>query len=98
MSNNELTNLNKIQLNNLDSSPEIWLKGKYRNEIDGLRSLAVISATIHNFWESLLPCGYLGVDMFAVVSGFCFVLLLFLRPLLFSLFLPDQAPWLASVG
>ena len=70
MSNNELTNLNKIQLNNLDSSPEIWLKGKYRNEIDGLRSLAVISATIHNFWESLLPCGYLGVDMFAVVSGY----------------------------
>lgn len=45
-------------------------KGKYRHEIDGLRALAVTAATINNLWEDILPCGYLGVDMFAVVSGY----------------------------
>ena len=45
-------------------------KGEFRREIDGLRSIAVLAATIHNLWEPLLPCGYLGVDMFAVISGY----------------------------
>ena len=63
-------NKTKTKTNQIVKSADIWLKGKYRNEIDGLRTLAVMSATIHNFWESFLPCGYLGVDMFAVVSGY----------------------------
>jgi len=46
------------------------MKGEYRPEIDGLRAVAVLAATFNNFWEEIIPCGYLGVDMFAVISGY----------------------------
>ncbi|MGO9487184.1 MAG: acyltransferase family protein [Rhodomicrobium sp.] len=42
----------------------------YRPEIDGLRALAVIAVIINHFDKSILPSGYLGVDIFFVVSGF----------------------------
>ena len=43
---------------------------KYRPEIDGLRAIAVISVVINHFNKSILPNGYLGVDIFFVISGF----------------------------
>lgn len=42
----------------------------YRSEIDGLRALAVISVAIYHFFPLALPSGYLGVDIFFVISGF----------------------------
>lgn len=42
----------------------------YRSEIDGLRALAVIAVIINHFNGSLLPSGYLGVDIFFVISGY----------------------------
>jgi peptidoglycan/LPS O-acetylase OafA/YrhL len=45
-------------------------KNNYRHELDGLRALAVISVIINHFDKSLLPSGYLGVDIFFVLSGF----------------------------
>lgn len=42
----------------------------YRPEIDGLRALAVISVIIHHLSPSLLPGGFIGVDIFFVISGF----------------------------
>lgn len=42
----------------------------YRPEIDGLRALAVISVIIYHFDKNLLPSGYLGVDIFFVISGY----------------------------
>jgi len=42
----------------------------YRPEIDGLRALAVISVIIYHFNKNLLPSGYLGVDIFFVISGY----------------------------
>ena len=42
----------------------------YRPEIDGLRALAVVSVIIHHFNPTILPSGYLGVDIFFVISGF----------------------------
>ncbi|MFN9643688.1 MAG: acyltransferase family protein [Cyanobacteriota bacterium] len=45
-------------------------KGKYRPEIDGLRAFAVIAVIINHFNKDLLPSGYLGVDIFFVISGY----------------------------
>lgn len=42
----------------------------YRREIDGLRALAVIAVIINHFNSNLLPSGYLGVDVFFVISGY----------------------------
>lgn len=45
-------------------------KSDYRPEIDGLRALAVIAVIIDHFNKTLLPSGYLGVDIFFVISGY----------------------------
>lgn len=39
-------------------------KGFYRPEIDGLRTIAVISVILNHFCGDLLPSGFLGVDIF----------------------------------
>ena len=41
---------------------------KYRTDIDGLRALAVVSVIL--FHLGFLPNGYLGVDVFFVISGY----------------------------
>lgn len=43
---------------------------KYRPEIDGLRAFAVIAVIINHFNKNLLPSGFLGVDIFFVISGY----------------------------
>jgi peptidoglycan/LPS O-acetylase OafA/YrhL len=42
----------------------------YRRDIDGLRALAIIFVIIFHFVPSLIPVGYIGVDIFFVISGF----------------------------
>ncbi|WP_017655074.1 acyltransferase family protein [Fortiea contorta] len=42
----------------------------YRPEIDGMRAFAVIAVIINHFNKDILPSGYLGVDIFFVISGF----------------------------
>lgn len=46
------------------------IKGKYRSEIDGLRAFAVVAVIINHFNNDFLPSGYLGVDIFFVISGY----------------------------
>lgn len=54
---------NKLRYNlNFIESP------KYRKDIDGLRTIAVLSVIV--FHSGYLPNGYLGVDIFFVISGF----------------------------
>ena len=42
----------------------------HRPEIDGLRAFAVLAVIIFHFSETLLPSGFLGVDIFFVISGY----------------------------
>ncbi len=46
------------------------IKNTYFKEIDGLRAFAIISVIIYHFNKELIPGGYLGVDIFFVISGF----------------------------
>ena len=43
---------------------------KYRPDIDGLRAFAVIAVIINHYFKEFLPSGYLGVDIFFVISGY----------------------------
>ncbi|MDC0456422.1 acyltransferase, partial [Alphaproteobacteria bacterium] len=46
------------------------LKPSYLAGLDGLRALAVALVVIFHFFPTILPFGYLGVDIFFVLSGF----------------------------
>jgi len=52
------------------SNPRADAPASYRPEIDGLRAVAVLAVILHHLSPRLLPGGYLGVDVFFVISGF----------------------------
>ncbi len=52
----------------------------YRPDIDGLRAVAVVAVILNHLDHRLLPGGYLGVDIFFVISGFVIATSLRQRP------------------
>jgi peptidoglycan/LPS O-acetylase OafA/YrhL len=59
-----------MPINIYDAQPPQRKSINYRPDIDGLRALALIAVVINHFNKSILPSGYLGVDIFFVISGF----------------------------
>lgn len=43
---------------------------KYRPDIDGLRAIAVVMVMLFHFWPKFLTGGFIGVDVFFVISGY----------------------------
>lgn len=54
----------------IDAAAPDARESSFRPEIQALRAAAVLLVVVYHFWPSVLPGGYVGVDVFFVISGF----------------------------
>ena len=53
------------------------MRHKYRADIDGLRAVAVFAVVLFHTFPKVFPGGFIGVDIFFVISGFVISTVLF---------------------
>lgn len=62
-------NYSRVREINEGSQPGL-AQPRYRGDVDGLRALAVIAVVIYHYFGTRLPGGFVGVDVFFVISGY----------------------------
>src|SRR6187401_3419266 len=53
-----------------DSSRGPHQPAPYRPDVDGLRAVAILSVLVFHAFPSRMPGGFVGVDVFFVISGY----------------------------
>ncbi len=59
---------------------------QYRRDVDGLRAVAILSVVAFHAWPALAPGGFVGVDVFFVISGFLITGIVIARDFTFASF------------
>jgi len=54
----------------MKTQPALEKRSSYRADIDGLRAIAVLSVVAFHYWGQYFRGGYIGVDIFFVISGY----------------------------
>ena len=57
-------------LERTDRAPQPTASPAFLPEIQALRAIAVAGVVIYHLWPTLLPAGFIGVDVFFVISGY----------------------------